>query len=99
MTAGEAKECGLVTEVFAASQLQAEVWPRLQELAKLPMLSLVYGKKLVQDLMRDELKKVTNTHTNFWISFFANFIHTSIYDHRPLTMYAPPPRGCGCIIG
>lgn len=55
ITAAEAKQGRLVAEVFPDDRLQAEVWPKLQQLAKLPKLSLVYGKELVRNLEKDVL--------------------------------------------
>lgn len=57
MTAAEAHHCGLVTEVFPHAVFQAEVWPKLRELAQLPKLSLIYGKQLVRDIDRAALKQ------------------------------------------
>jgi len=57
MSAAEAARCGLVTEVFPAAKLGQEVWPKLAGLAKLPPLSLVYGKRLVRDVDREALKQ------------------------------------------
>lgn len=58
MSAKEAHELHLITEVFEASKLYEEVWPRLEDMAKLPVKSLVYSKALTRDLYKDTLHKV-----------------------------------------
>lgn len=58
VSAKEAKDLHLVTEVFEGSRLYEEVWPRLQAAAKLPIKSLVYSKALSRDVYRDTLHKV-----------------------------------------
>ncbi|KAK8392901.1 hypothetical protein O3P69_013134 [Scylla paramamosain] len=59
-TAHEAKEVGLVTEVFPDASFQQEVWPKLQALAKLPFKSLVYSKALTRDMEKDILHQVND---------------------------------------
>jgi len=51
---------GLVTEVFPDDKFQETIWPRIQEYAKLPKLSLIYGKALYRAPIQEQLKKVTN---------------------------------------
>lgn len=58
MSAKEARELHLVTEVFEASSLYKEVWPCLQSMAKLPVKSLIYSKALTRDVIKDTLHKV-----------------------------------------
>lgn len=58
VTAKEAYELHLATEVFPASSLYEDVWPRLQAMAKLPLKSLVYSKALTRDVIKDTLHKV-----------------------------------------
>ncbi|KAF2363356.1 Crotonase superfamily [Trinorchestia longiramus] len=57
MSAREAQQCGLVTEVLPHDKLQQEVWPRLQALAKLPPKGLYYSKELSRSWEKDALKK------------------------------------------
>lgn len=58
MTAGEAKEAGLVTEVYHDETFQKEIWPKLQALAKLPQQSLIYGKELYREPLKQTLMEV-----------------------------------------
>ncbi|KAK4319461.1 hypothetical protein Pmani_009605 [Petrolisthes manimaculis] len=58
ITAHQACELGLVTEVFPEASMQQEVWPKLQSFAKLPVKSLVYSKALTRDVEKDMLHKV-----------------------------------------
>ena len=37
ISAGEAHQLGLVTQMYQDANLQAEVWPRLRELSELPV--------------------------------------------------------------
>ncbi|XP_042868681.1 enoyl-CoA delta isomerase 2-like [Penaeus japonicus] len=60
ITAHEACDLGLVTEVFPDASLQQEVWPRLQAYAKLPVKSLVYSKALSRNMEKDILHKVND---------------------------------------
>ncbi len=55
LTAGEAKQAGLVTEVFPAETFRPEVSRRLQEMSKLPPKTMVHIKKLVRDVEREKL--------------------------------------------
>lgn len=59
ITAHQACDLGLVTEVFPDASLQQEIWPRLQAYAKLPVKSLVYSKALTRDIEKDLLHKVS----------------------------------------
>ncbi|XP_047502212.1 enoyl-CoA delta isomerase 2-like [Penaeus chinensis] len=60
ITAHQACDLGLVTEVFPDASLQQEIWPRLQAYAKLPVKSLVYSKALTRDIEKDVLHKVND---------------------------------------
>ncbi|XP_042858869.1 enoyl-CoA delta isomerase 2-like [Penaeus japonicus] len=57
-SAAEAYNSGLVTEVFPDATFQQEVHKRLQEMAKLPLKSLVYSKALTRDIHKEALHKV-----------------------------------------
>lgn len=59
ITAHEAKDLGLVTEVFPDASFQQEVWPKIQAYAKLPLKSLVYSKALSRDFEKDILHKAS----------------------------------------
>lgn len=59
VSAKEAKDIHLITEVFEASSLYEEVWPRLQAMAKLPIKSLIYSKALTRDVYKDTMHKVS----------------------------------------
>ena len=58
LTAADAREIGLVTEVFPDASFQETVWPRVQAYAKLPPQSLAYGKALYRKPLKEALKKV-----------------------------------------
>ncbi|XP_068216236.1 enoyl-CoA delta isomerase 2-like [Palaemon carinicauda] len=58
LTAHQACELGLVTEVFPDATFQQEVWPKLKAYAKLPPKSLIYSKALIRDVERETLHKV-----------------------------------------
>jgi len=58
ISAGEAHQLGLVTQMYQDANLQAEVWPRLRELSELPVKSLVYGKQLSRQFDHELLHKV-----------------------------------------
>lgn len=60
LTAHEAKEVGLVTEVYPDASFQQEVWPKIQAFAKLPVKSLVYSKALTRDMEKDILHQVND---------------------------------------
>ncbi len=55
LTSGEAKQAGLVTEVFPAETFLPEVSRRLQEMSKLPPKTMAHIKKLVRDVEREKL--------------------------------------------
>ncbi|XP_064598799.1 enoyl-CoA delta isomerase 2-like [Liolophura sinensis] len=58
LTAAQAYERGLVSEVFTEQSFSREVQTRLQEMGKLPPQSLWKSKKLVRDAARDTLHAV-----------------------------------------
>ncbi|XP_062926095.1 enoyl-CoA delta isomerase 2, mitochondrial [Mobula hypostoma] len=58
LTATQACELGLVTEVFPDSTFQKEVWKRLHTYAKLPKNSLVFSKQLIRGVEKDILHSV-----------------------------------------
>ncbi|XP_066481578.1 enoyl-CoA delta isomerase 2-like isoform X2 [Tiliqua scincoides] len=60
LTADEACAQGLVTEVFADSTFQGEVWTRLKEYAKLPRNSLARSKQLIRSVEKDILHAVNS---------------------------------------
>lgn len=58
LTAAEAKESGLVSEVFPAASFQKEVQMRTEKFAALPRKTLQAAKKLCRDGEREQLKRV-----------------------------------------
>ncbi|KAK9527377.1 hypothetical protein VZT92_013946 [Zoarces viviparus] len=60
LSAVQACELGLVTEVFPDSSFQSEVWTRLKVYAKLPPKSLSLSKQLVRSVERDRLHAVND---------------------------------------
>lgn len=58
LTAAEACNLGLVTEVFPDSSFQKEVWVRLRSFAKLPKNSLMYSKQLIRGVQKEKLHAV-----------------------------------------
>lgn len=60
LTAVQACELGLVTEVFPDSSFQSEVWTRLKEYAKLPRNSLAFSKQLIRSLEKEHLHAVND---------------------------------------
>ncbi|XP_042225768.1 enoyl-CoA delta isomerase 3, peroxisomal-like isoform X2 [Homarus americanus] len=58
ITAREARKLGLVTDVYPDATFQEEVWPRIYDMAKLPLKSLVYSKALSRDIHKDALHQV-----------------------------------------
>ena len=63
ITAQEAKNAGLVTEVIPDSSFQQEIWPKLQALAKLPTKCLTYSKALIRDQEKATLHKVSSNNS------------------------------------
>ncbi|XP_039646737.1 enoyl-CoA delta isomerase 2, mitochondrial isoform X1 [Perca fluviatilis] len=60
LTAAQACELGLVTEVFPDSSFQSEVWSRLKAYAKLPPNSLALSKQLIRSMEKDRLHAVND---------------------------------------
>lgn len=60
LTAGQACELGLVTEVFPETSFQSEVWTRLKTYAKLPRNSLAFSKQLIRSMEKDRLHAVND---------------------------------------
>uniref|UniRef100_A0A672FLH4 Enoyl-CoA delta isomerase 2 n=1 Tax=Salarias fasciatus TaxID=181472 RepID=A0A672FLH4_SALFA len=60
LTATQACELGLVTEVFPDSSFQSEVWTRLKEYAKLPPNSLALSKQLIRSVEKERLYAVND---------------------------------------
>ncbi|XP_060920985.1 enoyl-CoA delta isomerase 2, mitochondrial isoform X1 [Labrus mixtus] len=72
LTAAQASELGLVTEVFPESSFQSEVWTRLKSYAKLPPKSLTYSKQLIRSTDKERLHAVNDAEverlTERWLS-------------------------------
>jgi len=60
LTAVQACEQGLVTEVFPESSFQTEVWTRLKAYAKLPRNSLALSKQLIRGVEKERLHAVND---------------------------------------
>ncbi|XP_012672374.2 enoyl-CoA delta isomerase 2, mitochondrial [Clupea harengus] len=60
LTATQACEQGLVTEVFPDGSFQTEVWTRLKAYAKLPRNSLALSKQLIRAADRERLHSVND---------------------------------------
>lgn len=60
VTATQACELGLVTEVFPDSSFQTEVWTRLKAYAKLPRNSLALSKQLIRGVEKEKLHAVND---------------------------------------
>uniref|UniRef100_H3A3D2 Enoyl-CoA delta isomerase 2 n=1 Tax=Latimeria chalumnae TaxID=7897 RepID=H3A3D2_LATCH len=58
LTAREACDLGLVTEIFPDASFQKEIWLRLRGCAKLPKMSLVYAKQLSRGPEKEKLYAV-----------------------------------------
>ncbi|XP_074478416.1 enoyl-CoA delta isomerase 2 [Sebastes fasciatus] len=72
LTAVQACEVGLVTEVFPDSSFQSEVWTRLKAYAKLPPNSLAFSKQLIRSTEKERLHEVNDVEverlTERWMS-------------------------------
>lgn len=72
LTAAQACELGLVTEVFPDSSFQSEVWTRLKAYAKLPPNSLSLSKQLIRSVEKERLHAVNDAEvkllTERWTS-------------------------------
>ncbi|XP_046702095.1 enoyl-CoA delta isomerase 2, mitochondrial [Silurus meridionalis] len=64
LTATQACELGLVTEVFPDSSFQSEVWTRLKAYAKLPPNSLALSKQLIRQVEKDKLHAVNDAEVD-----------------------------------
>lgn len=60
VTAAQACELGLVTEVFPDSSFESEVWTRLKAYAKLPPNSLAFSKQLIRSVEKERLYAVND---------------------------------------
>ncbi|XP_018544766.1 enoyl-CoA delta isomerase 2 isoform X2 [Lates calcarifer] len=60
LTAAQACELALVTEVFPDSSFQSEVWTRLKAYAKLPRNSLAFSKQLIRSMEKERLYAVND---------------------------------------
>ncbi|KAL2085960.1 hypothetical protein ACEWY4_019280 [Coilia grayii] len=60
LTATQACELGLVTEVFPDSSFQTEVWTRIKAYAQLPRNSLALSKQLIRSTEREHLHTVND---------------------------------------
>ncbi|XP_051542654.1 enoyl-CoA delta isomerase 2-like [Myxocyprinus asiaticus] len=60
LTAVQACELGLVTEVFPENTFQSEVWTRLKAYAKLPRNSLALSKQLIRGVEKEKLHAVND---------------------------------------
>eukprot|EP00067_Danio_rerio_P000593 NP_001002645.2 enoyl-CoA delta isomerase 2, mitochondrial [Danio rerio] len=72
LSATQACELGLVSEVFPESSFQSEVWSRLKAYAKLPKNSLALSKQLIRGLEEEKLHAVNDAEverlTERWLS-------------------------------
>lgn len=57
MGAYEAKECGLVSQVFPHATFEQDVWPKLEQFVQMPKQSMMYSKHLARALISEELHK------------------------------------------
>ncbi|XP_076014384.1 enoyl-CoA delta isomerase 2 [Genypterus blacodes] len=67
LTAVQACELGLVTEVFPESSFQSEVWPRLKAYAKLPPNSLTLSKQLIWSTEKERLHAVNDAEVELLV--------------------------------
>ena len=58
ITAQQACDWGLVTEVIPEDRFQAEAWAKVKQIAELPLKSLVFSKELVRGRERKMLHEV-----------------------------------------
>ncbi|XP_053323565.1 enoyl-CoA delta isomerase 2-like [Spea bombifrons] len=58
LTAHDACNLGLVTEVFPDSSFQKEVWTKIKDYAKLPKNALAYSKQLIRNVEKEKLHAV-----------------------------------------
>ncbi|XP_051910890.1 enoyl-CoA delta isomerase 2-like [Hippocampus zosterae] len=64
LTAFQACQLGLVTQVFPDSSFQAEVWSRLKNYAKLPPNSLALSKQLIRSVEKERLHAVNDAEVD-----------------------------------
>lgn len=67
LTAAQACDLGLVTEVFPDSSFQSEVWTRLKAYAKLPRNSLALSKQLIRSVEKERLYAVNDAEVELLI--------------------------------
>uniref|UniRef100_A0A3B3UKU1 Enoyl-CoA delta isomerase 2 n=1 Tax=Poecilia latipinna TaxID=48699 RepID=A0A3B3UKU1_9TELE len=60
LTASQACELGLITEVFPDTSFQSEVWTRLKAYARLPPQSLALSKQLIRSVEKERLYAVND---------------------------------------
>ncbi|XP_061570020.1 enoyl-CoA delta isomerase 2, mitochondrial [Cololabis saira] len=60
LTAAQACEVGLVTEVFPDSSFQTHIWRELKEWAKIPAASLALSKQLIRSVDKERLYAVND---------------------------------------
>ncbi|XP_074549524.1 enoyl-CoA delta isomerase 2 [Halichoeres trimaculatus] len=72
LTATQAYNYGLVTEVFPDTSFQSEIWPRLKAYAKMPPNSLALSKKLIRSVDKEHLLAVNDAEVELltarWLS-------------------------------
>jgi len=57
MGAHDAKECGLVSQVFPHSTFEQEVWHKLEQFAQMPKQSMMHSKRLIRACIIEKLHK------------------------------------------
>ncbi|XP_068604014.1 enoyl-CoA delta isomerase 2 isoform X2 [Brachionichthys hirsutus] len=67
LTAVQACDLGLVTEVFPDSSFRAEVWTRLKAYAQLPPQSLALSKQLLRSVEKDRLHAVNDAEVELLV--------------------------------
>lgn len=60
MSAQEALQFNLVSELFSRNELQSKIWPKLEAFAKLPYNSLIATKRLMKKFDLEELEAANN---------------------------------------
>ncbi|OXA46061.1 Enoyl-CoA delta isomerase 2, mitochondrial [Folsomia candida] len=61
ITAREAEQCGLITEIFPDDVLKSNAWDRIHKMAELPINALLHAKELLRGRDRDLLHHVNKT--------------------------------------
>ncbi|PIK39169.1 hypothetical protein BSL78_23992 [Apostichopus japonicus] len=72
LTANEAKERSLVTDVFPESTFQSEVNRRVEEYSLLPPLSSIASKDIIRQSQRDFLKKVNKKESDLLVKLWQS---------------------------